>query len=79
MSATLVGVAPCRVAGRSERRAVRPIFPLMLTLNLRQSCIQHYSNHPYQARTRVAAIFPNCYRTRRGFHLAEGAGYAERS
>ncbi len=26
-----------------------------------------------------ATIFPNCYRTRRGFHLRRGAGYAERS
>ena len=32
---------------RSERPAVRPILPLTLALNLRQSCIQHYSNHPY--------------------------------
>jgi hypothetical protein len=31
------------------------------------------------ARTRVATIFPNCYRTRRGFHFRKGAGYAERS
>src|SRR6266704_2677218 len=53
-----VGVARRRVAGeagfdvtylrkRSERRAVRPILPLTLTLNLRESCIQHYSNHLY--------------------------------
>ena len=54
----VVGVARRRVAGeagfdvtylrrRSERRAVRPILPLTLTLNLRWSCVQHYSNHPY--------------------------------
>src|SRR5437773_12152999 len=54
----VVSVARRRVAGeagfdvqylrrRSERRAVRPIPPLTLTLNLRSSCIQHYSNHPY--------------------------------
>lgn len=46
MSATFVGVARRRVAGeagfdvtylhrRSERRAVRPILPLTLTLNMR--------------------------------------------
>src|SRR5574337_263653 len=56
---------------RSERRAVRPILPLTLTLNLRQSCSQYYSNHaiPIMPRTRVVTTFPNCYRTRRGFHL----------
>src|SRR5438445_10492586 len=54
----VVGVARRRVAGeagfdvtylrrRSERRAVRPILPLTLTLNLRWSCVQHYFNHPY--------------------------------
>src|SRR5258708_35992625 len=57
----------------------RPILRLTLTLNLRQSCIQHYSNHPYLSPHAGCHQLSELLSNQKRLPLAEVAGYAERS